>query len=101
MWKILHDVTSNDINSHDIKVQFQLKSRTGTQAVVPSLTVNSLKSHQSLYDNSSFAVLGPKLWIPYLLNSLTQLGVFIINLTTFLLTVPDKPPVKGSVKLYI
>lgn len=91
MWKILHGTTSNDL-----EVQFQLKSRTGTQAVVPSLTVKSLKRHQSLYD-SSFAVMGPKLWnsIPYGLNSLAEFDVFKSRLTAFILKVPDKPPVRG------
>ena len=93
MWKIRHGVTSNDV-----KIQFQIKSRTGTQAVVTSLTANSMKSHQTLYDNSS-AVLGPKLLnsIPYKLNSLDQFEVFKSRLTAFLLTVPDNPPVKGYV----
>ena len=91
MWKILHGTTSNDL-----EVQFQQKARTGTQAVVPSLTVKSSKRHQSLYD-SSFAVMGPRLWnsIPYGLNSLAEFDVFKSRLTAFLLKVPDKPPVKG------
>ena len=68
MWKILHGVTSNDV-----KVKFQPKSRTGIKAVIPSLTANCMKSHQTLYDNS-FAVLGPKLWnsLPYLTSLVTS-----------------------------
>ena len=93
MWKILHGVTSNDV-----KVKFQPKSRTGIKAVVPSLTANCMKSHQTLYDNS-FAVLGPKLWngLPYQLNSLDRFEMFKSRLTAFLITVPYKPPVKGYV----
>ena len=72
MWKILHRVTSNDV-----KVNFQPKSRTGIKVVVPSLTANCTKSHQTLYDNS-FAVLGPKLWnsLLYQLNSLDRFEMF-------------------------
>ena len=68
------------------------------KAVVPSLTANCMKSHQTLNDNS-FAALGPKLWnsLPYQLNSLDRFEMFKIRLTAFLLTVPDKPPVKGYV----
>ena len=84
MWKILYGVTSNDV-----KVNFQPKSRTGIKAVVPSLTANYMKSHQTFYDNS-FAVLGPKQ-----LNSLDRFKMFKSRFTAFLLTVPDKPPVKG------
>ena len=93
MWKILHGVTSNDV-----KVKFQPKSRTGIKAVVPSLTANCMKSHQTLYDNS-FAVLGPKLWnsLPYQLNALDRFEMFKSRLTAFLITVPYKPPVKGYV----
>ena len=93
MWKILHGVTSNDV-----KVNFQPKSRTGIKAVVPSLTANCTKSHQTIYDHS-FAVLGPKLWnsLPYQLNSLDRFETFKSRLSAFLLTVPDKPPAKGYV----
>ena len=93
MWKVLHGVTSNDV-----KVKFIKKSRTGTKAIVPSLTTHCMTSHQTLYDNS-FAVLGPKLWntLPYQLNSVNEFKVFKSRLTAFLLTVPDKPPVKGYV----
>ena len=91
MWKILHGTTSNDL-----KVQFQQKSRTGTQAVVPPFTAKSSQRHKSMYDGS-FGVMGPKLWnsIPYGINSLAKFDVFKSRLTAFLLNVPDQPPVKG------
>ena len=66
------------------------------QAMVPSLNKVSSNCRQSLYD-SSFSVMGPKLWnaIPYRLNTIMDFVSFKSNLTTFMLTLPDKPPVRG------
>ena len=91
MWKILHGHTSNDL-----AIQFHTRSRTGTQAIVPSLNKSSSIGHQSMYDKS-FAMIGPRLWnaVPYRLNSIDQFEPFKIQLTRFLLTVPDKPPARG------
>jgi len=91
MWKLLHGLTSNDL-----KVHFYQRSRFGTLATVPSMCKGSSMSHQSNYD-SSFGVVGPKLWnaIPYHLNEISTLALFKSKLTRFLLTVPDRPPVKG------
>ena len=63
---------------------------------VPSLSANCMKRHWKTLNDNSFAVVGPKLWnsIPYQLNSLTQFDVFKSRHTAFLLTVPDKPPIK-------
>ena len=91
IWKVLHGQTSNDL-----QIQFIIRSRTGIQAIVPSLNTVSSHRHQSMYDNS-FAVMGPKLWnaIPYHLNNIADFDAFKSKLTTFLLTLPDKPPVRG------
>lgn len=91
MWKILHGVSSNDLD-----VKFVTRPRTGTQAVVPFLRKKSSAAHQTLYD-SSFAVMGPKLWnaVPYSLNRIESFDTFKAKLTRFILTVPDKPPVRG------
>ena len=91
MWKILHGKTSNDLN-----IRFHERSRSGIQAVVPSISHESSAFHQSLYD-SSFAVIGPKLWncIPSNLNSIIQFDLFKKELTAFLMSVPDTPPAKG------
>ena len=91
MWKILHGQTSNDLN-----IMFQTRPRTGTKAVVPSISRQSSASHQSRYD-TSFAVMGPKLWncVPNNLNTMVQFELFKKNLTAFLLSVPDTPPTKG------
>ena len=50
----------------------------------------------SRYD-TSFAVMGPKLWncVPNNLNTMVQFELFKKNLTAFLLSVPDTPPTKG------
>ena len=91
MWKILHGQTSNDLN-----IMFQTRLRTGTKAVVPSISRQSSASHQSRYD-TSFAVMGPKFWncVPNNLNTMVQFELFKKNLTAFLLSVPDTPPTKG------
>ena len=91
MWKILYGQTSNDL-----QIQFHSRSRLGTLATIPSLSRASSSRHQSMYD-SSFAVLGPKLWnaMPYYLNGISDFAPFKSRLTAFMLSVPDKPPVRG------
>jgi len=92
MWRILHQNVSGDV----ISVVFQPPSRNGIRAKVPGLSKSSLQRHQSTYDNS-FAVKGPRLWnsIPSNLTLIADFNVFKCMLTNFLLTVPDKPPVRG------
>ena len=89
MWKIFHKHCPNDVN-----VQFNAPSRHGITAKIPSLLRNSSQQNQSLYD-SSFAVIGPKLWncLPSHLPAVADLVGFKQNLTTFLLTFPDNPPI--------
>ena len=91
MWKILHGLTSNDLN-----IQFHTRPHYGIKAVVPSISRGSSTFHQSLYE-SSFAVLGPKLWncVPDHLNCIGGFNHFKKELTAFLMKVPDTPPVKG------
>ena len=91
MWKILHLHTSNDIN-----VQFVTRPRFGNLAIIPSACKYSSAANQSLYD-SSFAVLGPKLWnaMPYHLNSISDKEHFKSQLTQFMLSLPDTPPIRG------
>ena len=93
MWKILHGLTSNDLN-----IQFQVRSRTGTTAIVPSIRRQCSTFHQSMYD-SSFSVMGPRLWncVPKNLNSVTDFEHFKRELSSFMMEVPDTPPVKGYV----
>ena len=56
----------------------------------------SSSKHQSRYDNS-FTALGPKLWNAMLNHLSADFPAFKNLLTAFLLTVPDKPSVRGYV----
>ena len=92
MWKIHYQLSPNDLG-----IQFvPPRHRKGIQAKVPELRKGSLQRNQSLYD-SSFAVHGPRLWnsIPCNLTLIATLDEFKHQLTAFLLTIPDKPPVSG------
>ena len=91
MWKILNKRTSNDIG-----VQFVSRPRLGNLATIPSACKHSSSANQSLYD-SSFSVIGPKLWnaMPYYLNSISDQEQFKSQLTQFLLSLPDTPPIRG------
>ena len=91
MWKLLYGKTSNDLG-----VTFHTRPRLGTQAVIPVMSRCSSMKFQTMYD-SSFAVMGPKLWnaLPYHINSIADFPSFKASLTAFLLSVPDKPPVRG------
>ena len=91
MWKILHGYTSNDLN-----VQFVTRPRFGNNAVIPSKSRVSTAANQSLHD-SSFAIQGPKLWnaIPYHLNVVEKAEHFKDQLTKFMLSIPDTPPIRG------
>ena len=91
MWKIFHSVTTNDLN-----IQFVSRPRFGNLATIPKARRSTSAANQSLYEHS-FAVMGPKLWnaMPYHLNGISDLEQFKSRLTKFLLTVPDKPPIRG------
>ena len=93
MWKILNGCSPNDIS-----IKFSEPSRKGIKAKVPSLCKSSSLRNQSIYDHS-FAVQGPRLWntIPAHLHQLTELANFKSDLTNYLLTIPDTPPVNGYV----
>ena len=94
MWKLLHGVSSNDL-----QIQFVENPRLGMQAKVPSVNKSSSVAHQTLYEKS-FGVMGPRLWncIPAHIRSMNTIVIdnFKHNLTDFLLSVPDKPPIRGS-----
>ena len=91
MWKLLHDISPNDIG-----VQFKDKDRHGFKADVPKLNRASLQHNQSLYD-ASFSVHGPRLWniLPAHLTRVSDFTEFKNQLTNFLFTIPDRPPVAG------
>ena len=91
MWKILNGKTSNDL-----EVSFVSRPRLGNLAVVPPKSKTSSAANQTLFD-SSFAVQGPILWnaMPHHLNTIQDLEQFKSKLTQFLLSIPDKPPIRG------
>ena len=91
MWKILNRKTTNDIN-----ISFYESSRYGLLARIPSLVVSSSQKAKSLYD-SSFAVVGPKLWnlVPKSIKLLNSMNSFKSKLDKFLKEIPDCPPVAG------
>ena len=95
MWKIFHYQTSNNVN-----IQFVLRPRFGNLASIPPTRRTSSAANQSLYDNS-FAVMGPKLWnaMPYHLNVISDLEQFKNQLTKFMLSLPDTPPIRGHISL--
>ena len=72
MWKVLHSITSNDLN-----IEFVHRPRLGHQAKVPVRNRSSSAFHLSAYERS-FTVMGPKLWncIPYVLNTIQEFPSF-------------------------
>ena len=91
MWKILNGKTSNDLN-----IKFVSRPRLGNLAVIPPKKRSSSAANQNLFDQS-FAVQGPVLWntMPHQLNTIQDLEHFKSKLTKFMLSIPDKPPIKG------
>ena len=79
MWKVLHSITSNDLN-----IELVHRPRLGHQAKVPARNRSSSAFHLSAYEHS-FAVMGPKLWncIPYVLNTIQDFPSFKRKLTVF------------------
>ena len=85
MWTILHGLTSNDL-----QVQFTVNPRLGNLAKVPSFRKKISAAHQTLHE-TSFSVMGHTLW-----NCLpTKRDSFKRQMTAFMLSVPDKPPIRG------
>jgi len=91
MWKILNNKCPNDV-----KVNFNAPSRHGITAKIPPLARSSSAANQTKRDHS-FSVLGPKLWncVPSNITVITDFDKFKTDLTDFLITVPDTPPVSG------
>jgi hypothetical protein len=91
IWKILHDLTNNDLN-----ISFYSSYRFGLMANVPSLNTSSTQKAQTIFD-SSFAVKGPQLWnlVPKEVKEKESLFTFKIDLDIFLRDIPDRHPVPG------
>ena len=91
MWKIINQLTPNDIH-----IEFQSSERRGIKAKVPPLNMTATQKSRSSYE-SSFAVVGPKLWncIPHHITTITNMNTFKVALSKFLARIPDEPPVDG------
>ena len=92
MWKVL-----NGFYPKNIGIQFKYSKRNGMIAKLPQLT-NSCKSEYQTMHDSSFAVLGPKLWnlLPASVTLVNDIYIFKVEFyRKFLYEIPDKPPVKG------
>lgn len=91
MWKILNNVSPNSLN-----IQKTISDRRGLRAVVPPLTKSASAHSQSVYD-SSFGVMGPRLWncLPAKLTTITTKTTFKTHLSKHLARFPDHPPVDG------
>ena len=91
MWKILNGFVPNDM-----RIDFRLNERQGLKAVLPPIPRECRNRVKTQYD-SSFAYLGPKLWnlLPKTINLIDTLHKFKGELTRFVLSLPDKPPVCG------
>ena len=92
MWKIRQGVCPNDL-----QISFsESNQRLGPVAVLPRLPTSSRAKFQTLYD-SSFAVVGPKLWniLPATVKNeetVTSLKAAVYN---FCSRFPGTPPVRG------
>ena len=91
MFKILHNMSPNDIG-----IEFTQSDRRGIRAKVPKITRDAKLKHRTQYDNS-FAVRGPMLWnrIPAHITNKPSLDSFKFALTTWLYSLPDRPPIQG------
>ena len=91
IWKTLHGKVPNDVG-----VRFRERSRLGIQAEVPSIVRASRLANQTKY-GQSFAVYGPTLWnlLPSSLTSFDTMDKFKSELTKYLMTLPDEPPIAG------
>ena len=91
MFKIRMNLTSNDLN-----IQFTTSPRRGILAILPQFPKQAAARNITLFE-ASFAVNGPLLWniLPPDVRYQTKLEPFKINLSKFLDTIPDEPPVTG------
>lgn len=92
VFKILHNISPNDID-----MIFTHSDRRGIQVKVPKICKDAKLRYRSQYD-SSFAVKGPMLWnrIPAHITTKPTLDSFKSSLTTWLYSLPDRPPIQGT-----
>ena len=68
MWKVLHDVTTNDLNIH-----FVSRPRLGNVTKISMVRSSASAANPSIHERL-FAAIGPKLWntMPYHLNLMSN-----------------------------
>ena len=91
VWKIISGLAPNST-----KIIFYTNERLGRRAQIAPFNHKSQRSISSALD-SSFGIIGPKLWniLPKTVNSQTSLPTFKVTLGSFLDQFPDMPPVTG------
>ena len=92
MWRIINGKVPNLFN-----IEWQYNPRRGIIARIPPLPSRVARIN-TVFD-TSFKVLGPKLWntIPKTVNTVANFDTFKVKLDTFLQTLPDCPPVDGYI----
>ena len=91
MWKILNNLTPNDLN-----IEFINNERMGMRAKVPPMVRGATPAAQTARDNS-FRVRAAKLWniLPPAVTRIEKLETFKAELGNFLKRFPDQPPIAG------
>ena len=91
IWKIINKVSPNDL-----MLNISHNPRRGIKVQLPPLSKSAGQHAQSLYD-SSFAVVGPKLWntLPSSISTITSKSSFKTALSRYLSHIPDRPPIDG------
>ena len=94
MWKILNSIVPNDM-----RIESRVNERLGLKAKLPRIPRGCMGRVRTQYD-LSFAYIGPKLWnmLPKRINLIGELQKFKSELTRFVLSLPDRPPVHGYVR---
>ena len=90
LWKIINDKVPYDVN-----ISWHVHVRRGIVADIPRTPSLVLKINTAC--DNFLKVKAAKLWncLPKCVNSKTSLESFKTNLDSFLLTLPDSPPVAG------
>ena len=94
MWKLLNGFAPNDI-----QIESHHSERLGLQVDLPRIPRECRSRVRTRFD-LSFAYVGPRLWnvLPKKLNLIGEMDEFKRELTRFVLSLPDKPPVQGYVR---
>jgi hypothetical protein len=92
-WKIINGEMPNEID-----LTTSTSDRRGIKCKVPPLRTNSSLHAQTSYE-TSFAVVGPKLWntLPSRLSTITTKTAFKTELTRYLSQIPDRPRVDAVI----